>query len=156
MSVRQQFPMNYLVVGTGMLFMGIFIYIVGRGASSPVYQLIPAASLIEKTCVERGISDLFQDNEVLKYSLPDGLWMFAVMSIQLWIWDRQINAHTILWMTIVYIICLANEGLQLFDFSPGTFDVNDLLFMMVGGLLPIMIELTLQKTIRWKESKNQY
>jgi hypothetical protein len=118
--------------------------------------LIPAASLIEKTCVERGISDLFQDNEVLKYSLPDGLWMFAVMSIQLWIWDRQINAHTILWMTIVYIICLANEGLQLFDFSPGTFDVNDLLFMMVGGLLPIMIEFTLQKTIRWKESKNQY
>ena len=41
-------------------------------------------------------------------------------------------------------------------YSPGTFDVNDLLFMMVGGLLPIMIELTLQKSVRWKRIKNQY
>ena len=81
------------------------------------------------------------------------MWMFAVMSVQLWIWGAVFNKYTALWMTIVYIICLANEGLQLIGYSPGTFDVNDLLFMVVGGLLPIMIELTLQKSVRWKESK---
>lgn len=155
MSVRQRFQMNYMVVGTCVLFIGVFIYIVGRGASSPVYQLIPIAGVLEKTWVESGIGDLFQDNEVLMYSLPDGLWMFAVMSIQLWIWDRQINAHTVLWMTIVYIICLTNEVLQSVGLSPGTYDNNDIFFMMVGGILPILIEFTLQKTIRWKESKNQ-
>ncbi len=155
MFVRQRFPLNYLIVGMGMLLMGILIYIAGRGASSPVYQMIPGVHILENTWVDSGIRVLLKDNALLLYSLPDGLWMFAVMSIQLWIWERQINTHSVLWMTIVYIICLTNEGLQSVGLSPGTYDNNDIFFMMVGGILPILIEFTLQKTLRWKESKNQ-
>ena len=155
MAVRQRFQINYLMAGLGMLLLGILIYIVGRGSSSPVYQLIPAAGILEKAWVESGLEDLFQGNAVLLYSLPDGLWMFAVMSIQLWIWDAKIDTHTVFWMTIVYIICLTNEALQGIGISPGTYDNYDLIFMMVGGMLPIQIEFTIQKTIRWKESKNQ-
>jgi len=139
-----------------MIFLGYGIYVVGRGQGSAVFQKIPASYYLENTWKGLGFDGLLQDNPILIYSLPDGMWMFAVMCVQLWIWGAVFNKYTALWMTIVYIICLANEGLQLIGYSPGTFDVNDLLFMVVGGLLPIMIELTLQKSVRWKESKNQH
>ena len=156
MSWRHGHRWVYLVTAACMIFLGYGIYVVGRGQGSAVFQKIPASYYLENTWKGLGFDGLLQDNPILIYSLPDGMWMFAVMCVQLWIWGAVFNKYTALWMTIVYIICLANEGLQLIGHSPGTFDVNDLLFMVVGGLLPITIELTLQKSVRWKESKNQH
>lgn len=155
MSTRPSYLMDYRVMGVGSMFLGILIYIFGRGDSSPVYQMIPASHLLEKSWVDIGTVGWFQDHPLFLYSLPDGLWMFSLMSVQLWIWDRKFTLWTGTWMAIVYSICLAFEFLQKTGISPGTYDTNDVQFMMVGGLLPILIEVTIQKSKKWKNTKTQ-
>ena len=156
MSKRQGYPWLYLVMGACAMLLGVLLYISGRGISSVVYQWIPGSYYIEKTMLVSGMGVLLQDNPMLTFSLPDGLWMFAVMCVQLWIWDRKFTNWTCAWMAIVYIVCMSNEVLQISGISPGTYDVNDVLFMSMGGTLPILIELTIQNTKKWKDTRIQY
>ena len=156
MSQRQGYQWVYLLMGGGTMLLGVLLYIAGRGNSSPVYQWMPGSNYLENTKLVTGIGGLIQDKPVLALSLPDGLWMFAVMCVQLWIWDRKFTNWTCAWMAIVYIVCMSNEILQMSGISPGTYDVNDVLFMSTGGLLPILIKLTIQNTKKWKHTRIQY
>lgn len=156
MSPGKGYPWVYLLMGVVAMLMGGLLYIAGRRFSSPVYQMMPGSYYVEKTLLAIGIGAILHDNPVLTYSLPDGLWMFAIMCVQLWIWDKKINNRTCAWMAIVYIICMSYEVLQISGVCPGTYDVNDVLFMSMGGTLPILIELTIQNTKKWKDTRIQY
>ncbi|MBK8701724.1 MAG: hypothetical protein IPN29_20060 [Saprospiraceae bacterium] len=146
------YPLLALVV----LSLGVLLYIIGRGHSSPIFQLFSISEVIYNAPIFNRLKDLLQSHEVINHSLPDGLWMFAAMTIQLWIWDRTFTRKSCIWMAIVYVVCLSNEVLQFSGITRGTFDANDLAFMMLGGLLPIIIEFLIQNIMKWKNTKLQY
>ena len=73
------------------------------------------------------------------YSLPDGLWLFSYLSVLLAVWDNVISKHNIHWLLLVPMIAIFSEIGQLFEIVPGTFDIFDLIFYLLGTVLPILI-----------------
>lgn len=83
------------------------------------------------------------------YSLPDGLWLFSCLSILLYVWDNTISKHNIHWLLLVPAVAIFTEIGQYYSIIPGTFDMIDLTFYLVGTVLPILI-FTNSKTIKSK------
>jgi len=86
------------------------------------------------------------------YSLPDGLWLFSYLSVLLAVWDNVISKHNIHWLLLVPMIAIFSEIGQLFEIVPGTFDIFDLIFYLLGTVLPILIftnSKTPRNSTRW-------
>ena len=75
----------------------------------------------------------------LLYSLPDGLWLFSYISVLLVIWGNTISKQNIYWLLLVPVIAIFSEIGQFFKVISGTFDIIDLIFYIVGAVLPIFI-----------------
>ncbi len=73
------------------------------------------------------------------YSLPDGLWLFSYLSGFLVVWDNVISKHNIYWLLSIPMVAILSEIGQFFEIVPGTFDIFDLLFYILGTILPILI-----------------
>jgi len=71
-----------------------------------------------------------------KYSLPDGLWLFSYTALMLEIWKNRINKQSFFWIFSLPCMALLSEFLQLFKVIPGTFDLIDLIFYILGAALP--------------------
>lgn len=63
----------------------------------------------------------------IKYNLPDGLWLYALLSAIIFIWRENFSGHFIAWLLIAIIITFFSEVLQAYNFILGTFDWKDLL-----------------------------
>ena len=83
------------------------------------------------------------------YSFPDGLWLFSYISLLLIVWDNTISKHNIHWLLLLPTVAITSEIGQLFAIVPGTFDVLDLTFYLLGTILPILI-FNNSKTIKSK------
>lgn len=86
------------------------------------------------------------------YSLPDGLWLFSYLSVLLVVWDNVISKHNIHWLLLVPMVAIFSEIGQLFEIVPGTFDIFDLIFYLLGTVLPILIftnSKTPRNSTRW-------
>lgn len=64
----------------------------------------------------------------LFYSIPDGLWVYSFTSALLIIWECRLT----IWLFLPLISGPFVEIAQLAQISPGTFDVLDLIFTLVG------------------------
>ncbi len=74
----------------------------------------------------------------VKYSLPDALWIFSFTYLMLLIWQFKITWSNALWIFIAPITGLYIEIGQLFKIIPGTFDIVDLLFMIIALTIPFI------------------
>lgn len=74
----------------------------------------------------------FKISKIIIYSLPDGLWAFALINLILIIWKYSINRYSFLWLLIAVFISLIFELAQLAGYVKGTFDYNDLLFIIIA------------------------
>ena len=75
----------------------------------------------------------------LLFSLPDGLWVFSYVSLILWLWDNKLNGINSVWIFLIPFVAIASEFGQLIGIVPGTFDITDLIFYILGTTLPIII-----------------
>jgi hypothetical protein len=75
----------------------------------------------------------------IKYSLPDGLWIFSYVSSMILIWNYKISKISVIWIFILPVIAVSSEFGQLFKVVPGTFDINDLAIYLFSTLLPIVL-----------------
>jgi len=82
------------------------------------------------------------------YSLPDALWMMALITLILFIWDFKINSKSIPWIFSAFITGILIEIFQVFHLIRGTFDRNDLLFMIVAACIPLSF--TLKNQVKCK------
>lgn len=83
------------------------------------------------------------------YSLPDALWMLALVMLILMIWDFKLHNKSIPWVVIAVLTGILYEVFQGFHLIRGTFDVGDLILMVIGALLPlsfIMLKIRACKT----------
>lgn len=71
------------------------------------------------------------------YSVPDVLWMMALITTILFIWNFKLDRRSIRWIIIGFAVGLMFEIFQGFHLIRGTFDVNDLILMLIAGLIPI-------------------
>lgn len=71
-----------------------------------------------------------------KYSLPDALWILSFTYLILLIWDFKINKQSIMWISFPPLIGLFSELGQLIHIIPGTFDITDLIFLIIAILAP--------------------
>lgn len=95
------------------IFLGITIYWLFRG--------IP---FLNETQVYRLPHNLF--TSFLLFSLPDGLWLFALLSAIAAIWRTPCKeSHS--WLLTIFVGSILSEVAQKFHIIPGTFDWLDIL-----------------------------
>lgn len=75
----------------------------------------------------------------IKYSLPDGLWIFSYVSLMILIWGYKISKISALWIFTLPVIAVVSELGQLLKIFPGTFDICDLAIYLFSTLLPIIL-----------------
>lgn len=72
------------------------------------------------------------------FSLPDGLWIYSFTSFLLIYWDNKFDYYKY-WLLIPFTTSIVVEILQWLKMFPGTFDIIDLLFLMLGFTLSLII-----------------
>ncbi len=114
------------------VILGVIVYIFWRGISSidPLMKVFP----------------LFSSKNLpawLQYSLPDGLWLYALLSSLLFIWkDNDGSQPAIIWIVLAITLSFSMEILQAFHWMPGTFDWKDLLSYSVATFMCLSYNLT--------------
>ncbi|MGE7665811.1 hypothetical protein ACQKMN_08815 [Ureibacillus composti] len=70
----------------------------------------------------------------VKYSLPDGLWVYAFTYYiaSIWKFDESENKAKYIFMSIPLICGLGGELIQLFYQKVGTFDLQDLVISLIA------------------------
>ncbi|MDZ7846933.1 MAG: hypothetical protein U5L96_09250 [Owenweeksia sp.] len=123
------------------LAVGGLIYIAFRSDTLLMFKYIAAISLDTPIEYLREITlttKKYLPNWLL-FSLPDGLWIFSYVTLTLFIWNNKITKENIFWITIIPCTVILFEIAQLLTFTPGTFDLVDLAFYLIGAALPISL-----------------
>lgn len=133
--VRLRF-MKYSLVP---LLIGGLTYIGLRTESLRMFKWIKMISLESEVGHFRNIMSNFSPYfpQWVKFSLPDGLWMFSYTSVILIIWEGQINRASIIWLGLIPIVAITSEIFQLLGLLTGTFDWFDFVFYLLGFCIPI-------------------
>ena len=123
------------------LIIGGLIYILFRVETLKMFKFFDLFSIgtqIDKIRVYTIPYSEYLPNWFL-FSLPDGLWIFSYTSLVLYIWKNKLKKENIFWVFIVPFISIFSELGQIFNIIPGTFDLIDLIFYLIGFLLPFFI-----------------
>tara|TARA_B100000427_G_scaffold326344_1_gene334797 strand:+ start:204 stop:632 length:429 start_codon:yes stop_codon:yes gene_type:complete len=123
------------------LIIGGLIYILFRVETLKMFKFFDLFSIgtqIDKIRVYTVPYSEYLPNWFL-FSLPDGLWIFSYTSLVLYIWKNKLKKENIFWVFIVPFISIFSELGQIFNIIPGTFDLIDLIFYLIGFLLPFFI-----------------
>lgn len=129
-----------LIVSFISLLFGTVIYLLLRPASLKVFYWLNLLNIdflnsdIRKTIFKHNKS--FPD--WFLYSLPDGLWITSYVCLMFYIWNFKINYSSIFWISIVPVIAIFSEIGQLLKLVQGTFDLSDLIFYLLGFIIPIL------------------
>lgn len=94
----------------------------------------------------------------IKYNLPDGLWMFALLSSIKIVWKDEHSYGFLMWTFLVMILSFATELFQFYKLLPGTYDKNDLNAYLIAITVffskEILLNDTNLKTIKSKSYEN--
>ena len=119
--------------------LGGCIYIAFRSTSLRMFGWFDYLGLHDIVMGIRRSSSNIQIPELIKYSIPDGLWTLSYILLMDVIWSPSIRKQ-IIFCGIIPIIGTASEILQLFGLVNGTFDVVDLLCYMIPYVLYITLK----------------
>lgn len=75
----------------------------------------------------------------IKFSLPDALWLFSFNYVLLTLWNFNLNRQSAFWLFLAPTIGLFSEIGQLIGVVPGTFDLVDLLLLLIATLIPFLL-----------------
>lgn len=68
----------------------------------------------------------------IMFNLPDGLWAFSFSSLIAIIWQNSIRKEYMFWLIFSCIVSI------IIEISYGTFDLLDLIFILIGFLIPFI------------------
>ena len=123
------------------LLTGGLIYILFRTTSLKMFRWFDNLGLTEIITIARNIT-LKYSNQLpnwIKFSLPDGLWIFSYVCLLLLIWSDSELKKSIPWVLIVPAVAILSEIGQLPEIVPGTYDPIDLIFYLLGTITPFLI-----------------
>jgi hypothetical protein len=117
------------------LVLGGFIYICWRETNLLMFRWLGAVGLDPLTNALRSLTA--PAKKVLPhwfvYSLPDGLWVYALTSFMLLVWRNTDSLPTkMLWCSLGLLLGAGIEIGQLAGVVPGTFDYGDLIVCLIA------------------------
>ncbi len=140
----RHYPMNIRIIRSllafGLFFIGGLIYLGYRPMSLQMFTWVDTIGLTPQVIILRNIAYDIQYNWV-KYSLPDGLWLFAYMLIIDSIWNGHENISSYLFIFSLPILALLSEFFQYFNLLPGVFDLLDLACYFCSILMYIIMKI---------------
>ena len=127
-----------LLLSVSSIILGSFIYIFWRPENLIIFNWLKELHIynfiINLRNTTRPLSTFFPNWSY--YSLPNGLWLFGGIIFFSTIWDsKKYQFQQLLWTTIFLIIAFGFELAQYFSIIPGTYDINDILFIIIGCLV---------------------
>lgn len=75
---------------------------------------------------------------VILYNLPDGLWLYALLTGLRLVWKEHLFSRGLAWLMAVICGSVGSEIAQHFHLIPGTFDLLDIGAYLVFSLLFIL------------------
>lgn len=130
-----------IILSLVFLFLGGLIYIIYRDKSLLMFDWFNTIGISKEI---DGLRNLFQRDGIygwVKYSLPDGLWIFSYMFLIDAIWDGERNIVSKWFLWFLPIVAILSECLQYFGLLPGVFDWMDMASYMLAITLFLIIKL---------------
>ena len=122
------------------LLLGGLIYVIFRDKSLLMFDWFNTIGISNEV---DGLRRLFQGEGIygwVKYSLPDGLWIFSYMFIVDAIWDRERNVVSMIFLWGLPIVAILSECLQYLGLLSGVFDWMDMASYMLAITLFLIIK----------------
>ena len=121
------------------MLIGGFIYILFREDNLLMFNWFNSLGM-------KNLIDFFQEHTLLKnlipnwikFSLPDGIWIYSLTSLMLIIWYKDSSKTKYIWLLIGPILGISAELGQLINIVPGTFDNTDLIFCLIASITPFI------------------
>lgn len=124
---------NYILISLA-LFISIFIYLFYRTEKTVVNELlIRLISLGSYTNLRATIAHALPLNNIVVYSLPEGLWIFCI-TLTSKPYYIYLNKRHLDCVYIPLIFCFSLEFMQLVNLTNGRFDWMDILVSMIFWL----------------------
>lgn len=123
------------------LLLGGLVYVIYRDKSLLMFDWFDAIGIDNEI---DGLRRLFQGEGIygwVKYSLPDGLWVFSYMFLVDAIWNGSRSISSFIFIYSLPIIALLSEFFQYFGLLPGVFDWIDVASYIFAILLFVIIKL---------------
>ncbi len=92
----------------------------------------------------------WKPHPVFIYTLPDFLWLYALLHSMHFIW--QVDKRVWFWLILCTLLSIGSEVLQLFNYIPGTFDYYDIAAYLTAFLIVSIHILILQFKLRQYEN----
>ena len=121
------------------MLIGGFIYILFREDNLLMFNWFNSLGM-------KNLIDFFREHTLsinlipnwIKFSLPDGIWIYSLTSLMLIIWYKDSSKTKYIWLLIGPILGISAELGQLINIVPGTFDNTDLIFCLIASITPFI------------------
>lgn len=120
---------------------GATIYLVWRTPTILLFDWINVAGFHQPLMRLRAWMHPFRTGlpNVIVFSLPNALWVYAVTAFNVEVWRRQpTSVSKIAWCGIGPLLALAAEIGQWMALVPGTFDIIDLVTIVIATLTAVV------------------
>ena len=138
---RIKYRATKVFISLVILLLGGLVYVIYRDKSLLMFNWFDSIGISNEI---DWLRRLFQGEGIygwVKYSLPDGLWLFSYMYIVDAIWDSEKNAMSILFLWGLPVVAVSSECLQYFGLLPGVFDWIDMVSYLSAITVFLIIKL---------------
>ena len=130
-----------IFVGLIFLLIGSYFYLKFRSETLLMFKWAKNLGLDFIVSSIRGSFESLNSDRMkyIIFSAPYGLWVISFCCFIGAIWHKDSSLSAIILRLIVPVIAVSSELLQFVGFLPGTFDINDLLVLIVSTIIGITI-----------------
>ena len=135
--------MRALKIFAGLIFLliGSYLYLKFRSETLLMFKWAKNLGLDFIVSSIRGSFESVNSDRMkyIIFSAPYGLWVISFCCFIGAIWHKDSSLSAIILRLIVPVIAVSSELLQFVGFLPGTFDINDLLVLIVSTIIGLVI-----------------
>ena len=130
-----------IFVGLIFLLIGSYLYLKFRSETLLMFKWAKNLGLDSIVSSIRGSFESLNSDRMkyIIFSAPYGLWVISFCCFIGAIWHKDSSLSAIILRLIVPFIAVSSELLQFVGFLPGTFDINDLLVLIVSTIIGLTI-----------------
>ena len=132
-----------IIAGFIFLIFGSFLYLSLRSETLLMFRWAENLGLNYFISSIRGSSSVLnlQQSKYIVFSVPFGMWVISFCCFIGAIWHKDRSVEAIIWRLFVPAIAISSELLQFLKLIPGTYDKNDLLFLIISTIIGVIISI---------------
>ena len=139
-TINETYNRFSIVIGVCSFLVGSCIYLLFRSTDLLMFQLFPNGQLPIWIQSLRNSVSCLNVPEWVRFSFPDGLWLFAYLLIVDGIWRGKHNCTSLFFLTFLPLTALLTELLQWFHVIPGIGDWMDFICYIISILIFLNIK----------------